>query len=149
MQRLASSRGPVPNVFTPFLGDYGTLVIFTQGKWHVRSSEWRPDHGYTKQEFLRHFRCAPPSNVQDGWWGIVLIDVATDANWTAPEIQAALDQFVGKHAGNYQQPAGKCMEPLKKGTMLGRIEQARARIAKTRHIYPAPRERVTADQSRM
>ena len=138
MQSLSTSKGPCPNILGTFLGDFGTLLLHVPGDlWFYMAEEWTPHVPLTKQQFIKMFHMAPPSNVPMGWWGIVpgLTDHNTcrDRNWFKGDLQAALDMFMEDHKAEYEKPDGTHWAPLSKGQFLAR----KRRIAAL--IVPAPK----------
>lgn len=140
-QICATSRFPVPNVLSPFLGDHGALIIHAGGRWYTWiGNEWHPNKaGMTGAEFYRAFKCRPPSNVDDGWGGIAPL-TTHQQNWTKKDIKAAFDQFMREHAHEYARPEGNCFDPLKKGRVLKRaqVRSMRERVEHDGLIFPAP-----------
>lgn len=94
MNKLSTSRGPVPNVIN-FLGDHGTLVIRCGGQYFIcTQTGWGAALG--NRQFIKFMQAAPPSNIMEGHWGIVPGLVA-DMNWDGATLQAALDQWMDEH----------------------------------------------------
>lgn len=146
-QSLATSKGPIPNILGAFIGDFGTLVIWTAGKYYYLCDTWQPDKGMTRPHFIKTFHVAPPTNVPDGWWGIVpgMTDDITcrDCNWTKGTLQAALDMFVESRGQDYLKPDGQCMNPFNKGRLLARKKKDRDRMMSM--VVDAPPD-ITDDQ---
>lgn len=143
MQSQASSHGSMPGLaFGKIaLGDSGTLIVRANQLWYYvnKQGTWSPDGGMTPREFIRLFHIAPPANVNNNEWGIVagLTDEfdLCDRNWTQPEIQAAVDQFMTDIIGaNYIKPSGVVLDKLGKGQKL-----ARRRGDWSKRIISAPR----------